>query len=137
MHLKLTSLLPLKEQTNSSITEHLKVNNIKIQNKPVQTFSYKLGYRLSCTGCCQYSLNMKCLMYGILLLQLSISLGCFHPRTFFLKKRIGLVSIDLFISYLHTLLMIINRSVSGLVTDSPCCVWGRGLTICLLCNGPI
>ena len=53
------------------------------------------------------------------------------------KKRIGLVSIDLFISYLHTLLVIINRSVSGLATDSPCGVWGRGLTTCLLCNGPI
>ena len=27
--------------------------------------------------------------------------------------------------------------VSGLATDSPCGVWGRGWTTCLLCGGPI
>ena len=44
------------------------------------------GHWLSFTGFCQYLLYMKCLMYGLLFLQLSTSLGCFHPRTFFLKK---------------------------------------------------
>ena len=38
---------------------------------------------------------MKCLMYGLLFLQLSTSLGCFHPRTLF-EKRIALVSMDFF-----------------------------------------
>ena len=53
------------------------------------------GHWLSCTGCYQYLLNMKWLMYWLPFLQLSTSLGCFLPRTFFLKKRIGLVSMDL------------------------------------------
>ena len=30
---------------------------------------------LCCTGCCQFLLNMKCMMYGLLFLQLSTSLG--------------------------------------------------------------
>ena len=29
-------------------------------------------------------------------------------------------------SYLHAILTIISRGVSGLATDSPCDVWGRG-----------
>ena len=40
---------------------------------------------LSCTGCCQYLLNMKCLIYGLLFLHVSTSWGCFFPRTFLLK----------------------------------------------------
>ena len=28
--------------------------------------------------------------------------------------------------YLHAILRIISRDVSGLVSDSPCSVWGRG-----------
>ena len=38
---------------------------------------------------------------------------------------------------LDTILRKINRSVPGLATDSPCGVWGRGLTICLLNDGPL
>ena len=34
--------------------------------------------------------------------------------------------------YLHAILRIISRGVSGLATDSPCGVWGRGWTTCLL-----
>ena len=45
------------------------------------------GHWLSCTGRCQYLLNMKCLMYGLLFLQLCTSLGCFGPRTFFSEKK--------------------------------------------------
>ena len=48
--------------------------------------SYLSGHWLSCSACYQYLLNMKCLMYGLLFLQLSTSLGCFCPWTFFLKN---------------------------------------------------
>ena len=34
--------------------------------------------------------------------------------------------------HLHAILRIISRGVSGLATDSPCGVWGRGWTTCLL-----
>ena len=39
--------------------------------------------------------------------------------------------------YLHAILRIISRSVSGLATDSPCGVWGRGWTTCLLHDSPL
>ena len=39
--------------------------------------------------------------------------------------------------YLHAILRIISRSVSGLATDSPCGVWGRGWTTCLLHGSPL
>ena len=45
------------------------------------------GYWLPSTGCCQYLLNMKYLMYGLPCLQLSNSLGCFRPRNFFIKMH--------------------------------------------------
>ena len=70
--------------------------------------------------------DLTCLMYGILFLQLSNSLGCFRPRTFFLKNRLDWFPWTSFISYLHTILRIISRSVSGWIIDSPCGVWNRG-----------
>ena len=39
--------------------------------------------------------------------------------------------------HLHALLRIISRGVSGLATDSPCGVWGRGWTTCLLHDSPL
>ena len=39
--------------------------------------------------------------------------------------------------HLHAILRIISRGVSGLATDSPCGVWGRGWTTCLLHNSPL
>ena len=39
-------------------------------------------------------------------------------------------------SYLHAILRIISRGVSGLPTDSPCRVWDRGWTTCLLHDSP-
>ena len=39
--------------------------------------------------------------------------------------------------YLHAILRIISRGVSGLATDSPCGVWGHGWTICLLHDSPL
>ena len=39
-------------------------------------------------------------------------------------------------SRLHAILRIISRGVSGLATDSPCGVWGRGWTTCLLHDIP-
>ena len=41
---------------------------------------------LSCTGCRQHLLNMKCLMYGPLFLHLSTFLWCFCPETFVLQN---------------------------------------------------
>ena len=39
--------------------------------------------------------------------------------------------------HLHAILRIISRGVSGLATDSPCAVWGRGWTTCLLHDSPL
>ena len=40
-------------------------------------------HRLSCIGYWQYLFSMKWLLYGILFLHSSISVGCFRPRIFF------------------------------------------------------
>ena len=53
------------------------------------------------------------------------------------KNRFNWLPSTSFIAYLLTKLLIIGRSVSGIATDSPCDVWGRGWTTCLLCSGPI
>ena len=55
----------------------------------------EISHWLSCTVCCQYLLDMKYLIYGPLFLQLSTSLGCFRPWIFFLKKRFGLLVLDI------------------------------------------
>ena len=39
--------------------------------------------------------------------------------------------------HLHAILRIIGRGVSGLATDSPCGVWDRGWTTCLLRDSPL
>ena len=39
--------------------------------------------------------------------------------------------------HLHAILTIISRGASGLATDSPCGVWGRGWTTCLLHHSPL
>ena len=39
--------------------------------------------------------------------------------------------------HLHAILRIISRGVSGLATDSPCGVWGRGWATCLLHDSPL
>ena len=39
--------------------------------------------------------------------------------------------------HLHAILRIISRGVSGLATDSPCGVWGRGWTTCHLHDSPL
>ena len=39
--------------------------------------------------------------------------------------------------HLHAILRIISRGVSGLAPDSPCGVWGRGWTTCLLHDSPL
>ena len=38
--------------------------------------------------------------------------------------------------HFHAILRIISSGASGLVTDSPCGVWGRGWTTCLLHDSP-
>ena len=76
------------------------------------------GHLLSFTRCCQYCemLNVRAIVF---FLQLFTSLGCFCPWTFFLKNGLDWFPWTSFISYLHTILRIISRSVSGLATDSP------------------
>ena len=66
-------------------------------------------------------LNMKWLMYGILCLDLSTSLGGSCPRAIF-AKRIGQVTTDPSIPDLYTILRIINMSVRGLASDSLGCL---------------
>ena len=39
--------------------------------------------------------------------------------------------------HLHAIIRIISRGVSGLVTDSPWGIWGRGWTTCLLHDSPL
>ena len=98
------------------------------------------GHWLSSDGCYQYLLDMRCLMYGLMFLRLSTSLGSFHPRTFF-----GLDSLDwtgshgpLYIRFTYYIQYNQRECcVSGLATDSPCGVLGRGWTTCLLGDGPI
>ena len=85
----------------------------------------------------QYLLDMKCLMYGLLFPHLSTSLRCFWPRAVILKNGLGQLPRTSFIHHLHSTFRIPSRSVAGLTTDSPCGVWGRGSTTCLLCCGPI
>ena len=50
---------------------------------------------------------------------LNAYLKCFCPRTFFLKKWIGLVTTDLLYTNLHTKLRIISRGVSSLAIAAP------------------
>ena len=69
-----------------------------------------------CLGCCFY---FQPLPYGVFFV---------HGLCF---SNNGLNKLP-WISYLHAILRIISRGVSGLATDSPCGVWGRGWTTCLL-----
>ena len=54
---------------------------------------------------------------------------------------IGIVGIHLMKSWSYfksvSIIKVISRGVSGLATDSPCSVWGRGLTTCLLHDNPL
>ena len=44
---------------------------------------------------------------------------------------------DIYGTHLRDIIRIISRGVSGLATDSPCSVWGRGWTTCLLHDSPL
>ena len=58
---------------------------------------------------------------------------------FLFEQRTVHITMDTYMSNVHDRLMIMHvcRDVSGLTTDSPCCVWGRGWTTCLLYGGPL
>ena len=58
--------------------------------------------------------------------------GCFCPWTFFQNIGFNMVPSDPFMSHQATQLGYICMGVSGFATDSPCGVWCRGLTTCLL-----
>ena len=75
---------------------------------------------------------MYWLVFGMLFLFLTTSLGCFCPRTLLF----GLNKLP-WTSYLHAILRIISRGVSGLATGSPCGVWGREWTTSLLQYSPL
>ena len=86
------------------------------------------GYWLSCTGCYLCLISMKWFMCGTMILHLSTSLRCLCLRSIFSKKKTGLGKLPWTFSIwgLHTILMIISRSVPSLATDSPCSVLGCG-----------
>ena len=87
-----------------------------------------LGHWLSYTGCWQSLLVMYWLMFGMLFLSLTTSLWFFVHGLCFSNNGLNKVP---WTSYLHAILRIIRRDVSGLATDSSCGVWGRGWTTCL------
>ena len=64
----------------------------------------------------------------------STSLGCFCQWTSF-SDVLDMLPRNSFTSYVRTKLRIINRSLPNLANDSPCRVWSRGWTICLLYMG--
>ena len=66
-----------------------------------------------------------------------VQLPRLFPPTELLNNGLDLFPWTSFTSCPHTILKIFSRSGSGLATDSPCDVWGRGWTTCLLCDGPI
>ena len=90
---------------------------------------------LSYTGCWQYLLVMYWLMFGMLFLFINTSLGYVFVHGLCFSNN-GLNKLPL-TSYLHAILRIISRGVSCLATDSPCGVWGRGWTTCLLHYSPL
>ena len=61
-----------------------------------------------------------------IILYITTSLGCFCPWTNFRKNGLDKLPQTSSVWDLHTILMIISRSVPVLATDSPCGVWGRG-----------
>ena len=82
------------------------------------------------------------LMFGILFLHLSTSLGCLCPQTFFLNSGLDkYIPIyrqwAFFISDLYTKIRLISRSVSGFATGSSCGIWDRGWNTCRLYDGPL
>ena len=68
---------------------------------------------------------------------ISASQGCFCPQKVFSKNWLDRLTRTSFIIYLYTKLTIISKGVPGLATDSPCGVWGRGWTTCLLYDDPL
>ena len=77
-------------------------------------------YLLTCLGCCIYfpSSPYDVFVHGL----------CFLNN--------GLNKF-LWTSYLHAILRIVSRGVSGLATGSPCGVWGLEWTICFLHDSPL
>ena len=73
-------------------------------------------------------------MFGMLFLFLTTSLGCFLSTDFAFRIADWTCCHG---PHLHAILRIIGRGFSGLATDSPCGVWGRGWTTCLLHDSPL
>ena len=95
--------------------------------------AYPFRHVLYCTGCWQYLLSTKWLLYGMLFLHFTVSLGCFCPRTLILKKQIGQVAMDLiYISYVITE----GKSSRVIMLLILFAVFGPRMIIFLLCGGP-
>ena len=88
-------------------------------------------------GYLEHLITMERFMCWILFGHLYASLGCFCPRTSFSKSRLDKLPWTYFVADLHTKLNILNMSVPGLATDSPCGICGRGRPTCLLYAGPV
>ena len=80
-----------------------------------------LRHWLPWAGCWQYLLVMYWLMFGMLFLFWTTSLGCFVHGLCFSNNGLNDLS---WTSYVHVIPRIISRGVSGLATNSPCCVCG-------------
>ena len=80
---------------------------------------------------------MTWLIFGILFLHLSTSLGCFSLLRFFLNNRLDYIQWASFISYLYTKIRIIRSRVQYFTPGSPCGIWGLGWSTYLLYDGPL
>ena len=92
------------------------------------------GHWLSYTGCWQSLL----VMYWLYVWD-AVSIFN-HPPRMFVSMDFAFRIMDWKCCHgphLHAILRIISRSVSGLATDSPCGVWGRGWTTSLLHDSPL
>ena len=92
------------------------------------------GHWLSYTGC----------WHSLLVMYWLLCLGCCfifnHLPRMFLSTDFAFWITDWTCCHgphLHAILRIISRGVSGLATDSPCGVWDRGWTTCLLHDSPL
>ena len=99
--------------------------------------------RSLCCGvfCCGYADK---LLQSLLVLYWLLCLGCCfyfnHLPMMFLSTDFAFRITDWTCCHgphLHAILRIITRGVSGWATDSPCGVWGRGWTTCLLHDSPL
>ena len=98
---------------------------------PIVSCSMIIRLILGCLWPLAFVLN-NIMTLGILRSAISHLSGCFCPWTFFQNIGFNMVSLDPFVSHIHTQLWYSTGGVSGFATDCSCGVWCHGLTTCLL-----